>query len=140
MTRGHWIAALFVGIVLPGSSWIFDSGALAWTMFSGSATYRMRLEITGSDGSQHLINPTALAEYTSPDVATYLSGAESWRHGSVGDAFRVQLASLCVVACQLPGPPRHAELQLETRGNLDSDVHVSRAACDCDSAQKSNGR
>lgn len=131
LTRLHWLAAFVCCLALPGLSWLGGSGALAWTMFSTSRAYRLRLEVTTADGQRRLVNPTALAEYTSADVGRYLSGAESWRHGSIGDALGSRLGELCHLACRLPGQPRGADLLLETRRSLDSAVRSSRVNCDC---------
>jgi hypothetical protein len=134
LTPLHRAAAIICCVVLPGLSWLGASGALAWTMFSTSETYRIRLEVTSADGHKRLVNPTALAQYTSVDVGSYLSGAESWRHGPAGDAFRRQLHALCLLACRLREEPQRADLQLETRKTPDAAVLVSRVACACPSS------
>ena len=50
MTRLHAVVAFVVAIALPAWSWSDGSGWLAWTMFSGSQTYRIGVTVMDSDG------------------------------------------------------------------------------------------
>ena len=58
------------------------------------------------------------------DLATYLSGSETWRHGPVGQGLARSLGGLATLACRLPGEPTAVKLRLETRRNLDAPIQV----------------
>jgi hypothetical protein len=133
--RRHWIAAVLCCAVLPAASWLDGTGSFAWTMFSKSETYRIRIDVTLSDGRHMLVNPTALTAYASVDLAGYLSGAESWRHGPVGRNLRHDLRGLCHLSCRLPSRPSRADIEIETRVDLDAPIVASRTGCSCVTAE-----
>jgi len=115
VTRLHLAVAVLVGVVLPAYSWHDGSGWLAWTMFSRSQTYRMRVFVTDAEGLAHVVNPTQLATFADGETATYLSGTDHWRHAPVGEAFRANQASLAVLACRCVPGARMATLALDIR-------------------------
>jgi len=131
VTRLHATVALLLGLVLPGYSWLGGSGWLAWTMFARSATYRIRLRVTDTTGDTHVVNPTELARFAFGDTASYLTGAEHFRHAPVGDALRQNQASLALLGCRTVRNARTSWLSLETRANLDSRVVESRVEVAC---------
>jgi hypothetical protein len=104
-------------------------------MFSKSETYRIRVDVTQAGGRHMLVNPTALAPYASVDLAGYLSGAESWRHGPVGRSLRHDLLGLCHLSCRLPSRPVRADVGIETRVDLDAPIVSSEARCACEPAE-----
>ena len=86
--------------------------------------YRLQLDLTEPSGNHRIVNPTELARMSSVDLATYLSGSETWRHGPAGQGLARSLGGLAVLACRLPGEPTAVKLRLETRANLDAPVQV----------------
>ena len=131
MTSLHAAVALLVGLLLPAYSWTDGSGWLAWTMFAKSGTYRLTVRVLDSGGVTHGINPTDLTRFMSGDAATFLSGADQFRHAPVAAALRRNLVGLAALGCRtLPGA-RHAWVALETRANLDASVVTSRAETSC---------
>ena len=90
MTRLHLAVAVFLGLVLPAYSWINGSGWLAWTMFATSSTYRIAVRVTDAAGATHVVNPTELARFAQGDSATYLSGADHFRHAPVASSLRAK--------------------------------------------------
>jgi hypothetical protein len=132
LTRTQLVAAMLLGVVVPAASWLDGSGgALAWTMFSKSETYRLQVNVTDGAGEGHIINPTELGKLASVDLATFLSGSESWRHGPVGAGLEHSLGGLAELACRLPGGSRAVRVRLETRRDLDAPVRVLDVARRC---------
>jgi hypothetical protein len=127
----HVMLGAVLCVVLPAASWIDGSGWLAWTMFSRSEMYRLRLDVTDRAGNHRIVNPTELARVSSVDLATFLSGSESWRHGPVGRTFARSLGGLAERACRLPGDLTSVRLRLETRRNLDAPIEVFQDARAC---------
>ena len=136
MTRLHLAVALLLGVVLPGYSWINGSGWLAWTMFAMSSTYRVSVRVTDGAGVTHVVNPTELARYARGDAATYLSGADHFRHAPVAPSLQRNLPGIARLACRTAENPREAWTRLETRANLDSPVVVSEAKVFCHAAAR----
>ena len=130
MTRVHTVAALLAALVLPGGSWLDGSGWLAWTMYSKSETYRVRVVARDTAGRRRQIAPTELGVHGSRDLAIYLSGSERWRHAPAGNALRRHLPDLARLGCTLGGAAS-IEVTLEHRRTLDAPVetHVARAEC-----------
>jgi hypothetical protein len=124
--------AIFVSFVLPASSWLDGSGHFAWTMFSRSAMYKVRVTAVDVDGRRRLVAPTGLAQYAGPSLGTYLAGAEHLRHGPVGPALRERLDQLGLFACRVERPAASIEIQLDEQASLDAPVRVTRAAVNCD--------
>jgi hypothetical protein len=131
MTRLHATIALILGLVVPAYSWLDGSGWLAWTMFAKSATYRLKLRVTDTAGNVHAVNPTELARFASGDTASYLAGADHFRHAPVGPALRRNQVGLALLACRTVPSARTAWLSLETRANLDAHVVVSQVTAAC---------
>jgi len=86
--------------------------------------YRLQLDVIEPSGNHRIVNPTELARMSSVDLATYLSGSETWRHGPVGQGLARSLSGLATLACRLPGEPAAVKLRLETRRNLDAPIQV----------------
>jgi len=86
--------------------------------------YRLQLDVIEPSGNHRIVNPTELARMSSVDLATYLSGSETWRHGPVGQGLVGSLGGLAILACRLPGDPTAVKLRLETRRNLDAPIQV----------------
>ena len=131
MSRLHAAVALLLGLILPGYSWLDGSGWLAWTMFSRSATYRVRIRVTDTAGNAHAVNPTELARFAYGDTASYLTGTERFRHAPVGDALRRNQVSLALLGCRTVPNARTSWLALETRASLDAQVVASEVEVAC---------
>ncbi len=105
-------------------------------MFARSATYRIRVRVTDGDGSQQVVNPTALAPFAFGDAASYLTGAEHFRHAPVGEALRGNQRSLALLACRTVPNARRSWLSLETRANLDAPVVETEVEVACGAARE----
>jgi hypothetical protein len=132
VTRLHFAVALFLGLVLPGYSWIDGSGWLAWTMFATSSTYRIAVRVTDGAGVSHVVNPTELARFAQGDAATYLSGADHFRHAPVASTLRRNLHGIAHLGCRTVQDARAAWIRLEARATLDSPVEASEAMVTCE--------
>jgi hypothetical protein len=131
MTRVHWVLAILSGLVLPGYSWLDGSGWLAWTMFSKSETYRLRVTVTDAFGTSKLVNPTALARFAGEQVALYLSGSEHYRQAPVGNAFAANLGSLAKLACREAPSAVRSRITLDSRKNLDVAAQTTTTEVAC---------
>jgi hypothetical protein len=127
----HAALAVLVVLVLPGYSWLDGSGWLAWTMFSKSESYRLRVAVTDGDNRKTLVNPSALAGGANTQVGLYLSGAEHFRQAPMIDSFAANLRGLGELACRaVPGAAR-AHVTLDSRRNLDAPVQTTSAEVSC---------
>jgi hypothetical protein len=79
--RIHWAAGFIACIGIPAASWIFDSGLLAWTMYTGAHEYRLDVTALEASGDRRPVNPTALAAGAAPSVVALLGGSDHWRSG-----------------------------------------------------------
>lgn len=131
MTRTHATLAVLVALVLPGYSWLDGSGWLAWTMFSKSETYRLRVAVTDRDGRRTLINPSALASGANTQVGLHLSGAEHFRQAPMANAFAGNLRGLGKLACRVVPTAARAHVALDSRRNLDAPVQTTSAEVSC---------
>lgn len=131
MTRLHLVTAVLFGVVLPGYSWIDGSGWLAWTMFATSSTYRIAVRVTDHEGAIRVVNPTELARFARGDSATYLSGADHFRHAPVGPSLQRNLSGIAALACRARRDARDAWIRVETRAKLDSPVEASEVTVTC---------
>ena len=131
MTRLHAALAVLVGLLLPAYSWLDGSGWLAWTMFSKSETYRLRVVVVDSAGQPKLINPSALARFAGEQVALYLSGAEHFRQAPIGNAFTSNLGSLAALACRAVPHAARSTVTLDSRKDLDAATRTISAEASC---------
>lgn len=131
MTKQHWGVALVVAVLVPAYSWHDGTGWLAWTMFSKSQTYRLSVVVTDQDGERHVVNPTELAKFTSPDTVPYLTGSERFRHAPVGITLRDSLPALGDLACSAVPRGALASIAIEIRRTLDSPVERTSVDVPC---------
>jgi hypothetical protein len=117
--------------VIPAWSWLDGSGWLAWTMFSHSATYRVRVTAVRTDGVKLFLAPTALGARATRSLGTFLAGSERWRHAPVGSTVRRHLPEIAILGCGVAPGSRTVEVQLEERRTLDAPVTATRARVDC---------
>src|SRR5689334_970664 len=100
IARLHAMIALAVCVLVPGLSWLDGTGSLAWTMYSGSGSYRLRIVALDADGSRRIVAPTELAARAGHEMIPYLTGAEHWRVAPAS-ALRRHLADVAPLACRL---------------------------------------
>jgi hypothetical protein len=127
----HAAAAIVLGLVVPAASWGQGTGWLAWTMYSGSATYRLTATAWTAAHGQNRISPTEIAAYASGNLSLFLAGAERWRRAPVGGTLAAQLPRIAKIACWAPGA-RRVSLTLEYRANLDSETRVATIDRPCE--------
>jgi hypothetical protein len=131
MIARHVIAAGVFCLAVPAASWLDGSGSLAWTMFSKSETYRLDVQVINDDGRRRIVNPTELAAFVSADLASILSGAESWRHAPVGGGLQRSIPGLARLACRLSPSAARTSVKLERRVHLDAPVETTEARMTC---------
>jgi hypothetical protein len=126
----HVALALTVGLLLPGGSLLMGNGVFAWTMFSKSETYRMRISGWTADGAARAIDPRSIAPYVGASIGYFLPAPDTWRHDPVGLTFRTGLGKIAELACQL-GPFSATEVTFDERANLDAEPRrsVARGRC-----------
>lgn len=123
------MVAIAVCVLVPAASWLDGTGFLAWTMYSGSASYRLEMVAVSADGARRPLAPTELARHVGRDEAPYLSAADTWRMMS-SRGLRLRLEEVGALACKLR-PAHHVEITLFTRRSLDADpeARVARVQC-----------
>jgi hypothetical protein len=126
----HLGAAIVACVLLPAFSWAHGGGGFAWTMFSKSDSFRLKLVATDGDGGVHLLHPVELARLAEPSLGFYLRGADRFHTWPVGPTVRARLLTLAALACTL-GPYTSVELTLEERANLDAPVRTTHARTPC---------
>lgn len=126
----HTIVAAVVCVLAPAASWLDGTGFLAWTMYSGSASYRLEIVAVSADGSRHPLAPTELVRHVGRDEAPAFSAADTWRMMS-SRGLRLRLEEAGALACRLR-PAHHVEIELFTRRSLDAEpeTRVARVPCD----------
>ena len=129
--RGHAVLAVIVAVMLPLASRRWGTGEATFTMFSGSATYRLRFALTDGDGRSQRVSPTGVAARVGGTAGDLLAGTEQWRHAPSGPLLRRRLGEVAALACRGRPGARRAEAVLETRRNLDAPVETWRAEAPC---------
>ena len=129
--RLHVFLAVLVCLLIPGWSWLDGSGWLAWTMFSHSSTYRLRVVGASLGGEPRFIAPTELAARASPDLGTFLAGTERWHHAPVGPTLRRHLSEVAALGCGITSDLRSVEVTLEERRTLDAPILRTQARANC---------
>jgi hypothetical protein len=124
------VIAALACVVVPAASWLDGSGSLAWTMFSGSRSYRLEIAAVAADGSRRALAPSALARFAGTEERPAFVAADTWRM-MPHRGLRLRLAEVAALACRL-GPAEEVEATLFTRRSLDAPVEtrVERARCD----------
>ena len=117
----HRVLAGLVCVVIPAQSWLDGRGSRAWTMYAGSASYRVRIIAYDEAGRARWMSPTELAARSSGDLASVLSGAEGFRIGAQGFALRSRLPDLARFACAVSHAD-HVTLSLSLREHADDPV------------------
>jgi hypothetical protein len=121
--RTRWIIATAVCVGLPLGSWLFADGALAYTMYAATVTYRVEIHAQDADGRARAIAPSALARFAGPFAAPFLFGAETPRELPQITALRAHLSDVARLACAHSDAIRVDVLLFEGTG-----AEASRAA------------
>lgn len=132
MRPAHAAVAALVCLVLPGASWLDGTGSLAWTMYSGSASYRLEINAVSAAGARSPLAPSELARFMGREEAPYLVAADTWRMMS-SRGLRLRLPEVGGLACRLR-PADQVEITLFTRRTLDAPVETRTALVPCTAA------
>lgn len=130
MTVVHRAIAVLVCLLVPLGSLLSGSRRLAWPMFSGSESYRLR--VIGRDAtSWFFIAPSELARGASRDAAIFFAGAEHFRHGADADVVRDHLDQVAEHACRSAPRALEVVVVLVERSSDDAPAteHRARASC-----------
>lgn len=127
----HLLLGIAVILILPALSWWRGTGAFAFTMFSRSGSYRLRIVTTDAAGNEHRVPPTAVAARTGGGVGDLLAGSEAWRFAPFGPLLRRRLGQLATLTCAARPGSQGARVILEERRTLDAPVRVSEATVIC---------
>src|SRR5581483_3893130 len=107
---------------LPAVSLATGAGGLAFTMFSGSGSYRLRVAVIDATGGERRLPPTAVAAHVRGTIGDVLAGTEDWRFAPFGSLVRRRLDQVATLACEAVPRARQARVALEERRTLDSPV------------------
>ena len=127
--RLHVVLGALVCVVLPAATWIDRSVGPAWSMYTGTASYRIRIAAIDGDGVRRTLAPTALAPMLTPAAAAYVAGSEQWRHGEL-PRLADSLDPFARLACNL-GRPVVVDLRLEQRARFDGPIETHTAHVTC---------
>jgi hypothetical protein len=134
VVRGaHAVVAAVVCVALPLVSWL-DGGFLAWTMYSGSGSYRLEIVAVSAGGSRRALAPTELARHMGVEERPYLAAADTWRM-IPSRGLRLRLAEVGALACRLR-PAEHVEITLFARRTLDAPAEPTFARVPCDDTRR----
>lgn len=133
MNPTHTMAALALGIALPGGSLIFGTGDFAYGMYADAAEIRLAVTAVAESGRRRPIAAAELVRGAAPSLVPYLAGAEQWRTRSRGADLRSALPSLVAHACEAlrTRRPASVEIVLEERARGGGAVRSTRAEAMC---------
>jgi hypothetical protein len=129
--RLRLVLAVVVAVLVPWASRVFGNGSLAFTMFSRSETYRVRVTTTDARGTARRVAPTAVAAAIGGTPGDILAGTEQWRHGPFGSLLADHLDEVARFACRLGAESARAEVVLERRRTLDAPGELVTASARC---------
>jgi hypothetical protein len=121
----HLLIGVLAVVGLPLVSWWSGTGGLAFTMFSGSGSYRLRIVISDQSGARRPVPATAVAARAAGTIGDVLAGSESWRFAPFGPLVRRRLDQVAALACTTTSQSREARLILDERRTLDSPVRTT---------------
>jgi phage baseplate assembly protein W len=127
----HWVIGVVAIIALPAVSLATRTGGLAFTMFSGSGSYRLRVVTIDSAGRERRVPPTALAAHVRGSIGDVLAGSEGWRFAPFGSLIRRRLDQVASLACETIPQSRQAHVTLEERRTLDAPIRTTTATSTC---------
>jgi hypothetical protein len=127
--RTHAIVGALVCVVLPAATWLDRSIGPAWSMFTSSASYRLRIVAVDASGARRTLAPTALYPKLTPAAGAPIAGSDHWRHGEL-PRLAGSLPAFARLACDL-GRPTSLTVTLEERVRPDDAVHTTVATVTC---------
>lgn len=131
MTRAHAVLAVVVTLGLPLGSRLWGHGDLTFSMFSWSASYRLRFATTDAAGRSQPLAPTAVAAAVRGSIGDILAGTERFRHGPFGSLLRRRLHEVARLGCKArPGAAR-VLVTLDERPTLDAPIATFQADEPC---------
>jgi hypothetical protein len=125
----HAVAAAIACVALPGASWIDGTGSLAWTMYSGSSSYRLEIVAIGAGGERRALAPTELVRHVGLEERPCFAAADTWRMIPCR-GLRLRLAEVGALACRLRSA-EEVEITLFTRRTLDAPPESRSARVRC---------
>jgi hypothetical protein len=128
----HAIVAAIACVALPGASWIDGTGSLAWTMYSGSSSYRLEITAFSAGGARRALAPTELARRVGLEERPCFAAADTWQMIPCR-GLRLRLAEVGALACKLR-PAEEVEITLFTRRTLDAPPESRSARVRCHEA------
>ena len=131
MSRAHLLVGVLVVVALPLASWWAGSGGLAFTMFSGSGSYRLRAVISDESRADRPVAATAVAARAGGTIGDVLAGSETWRFAPFGPLIRGRLGQVAALACAASSQSRHARVTLDERRTLDAPVRTTVVTRPC---------
>ena len=129
--RIHLVIGILAIVALPAVSLATRAGGLAFTMFSGSGSYRLRVATFDAAGGERRIPPTAIAAHARGSIGDVLAGSEDWRFAPFGSLIRRRLDQVAALACETIPRSRQARVTLEERRTLDAPVRTTTATAGC---------
>jgi hypothetical protein len=129
--RLHLVIGIVAIIALPAVSLATRAGGLAFTMFSGSGSYRLRVVIVDDMGRERRVPPTAIAAHVRGSIGDVLAGSEDWRFAPFGSLIRRRLDQVAALACLTIPQSRQAHVTLDERRTLDAPVRTTTATSTC---------
>jgi hypothetical protein len=129
--RTHLILGIVVILILPALSRWRGTGALAFTMFSQSGSYRLRIVATDSDGKEQRVPPTAVAAMVGGSVGDLLAGSDRWRFAPFGPLLRARINQIAMLSCAGRSGSKRSRVVLEERRTLDAPIRVSEGTVTC---------
>lgn len=127
----RWAFAAFVGVVVPLSSRLEGSAALAYAMYAHAESWRMRVVAWDDARPAHEIAPTELAVHARPSALALLAGADHWRIGAPVHLLRGHLADVARLACDTAPASTRVDVTLEERGGVGDDLRTTIASRRC---------
>ena len=129
--RLHLVIGIVAVVALPAVSLATRTGGLAFTMFSGSGSYRLRVVTTDGAGRERRVPPTAIAAHVRGSIGDVVAGSEDWRFAPFGSLIRRRLAQVAALACETIPHSRSAQVTLDERRTLDAPVRTTTAISAC---------
>ena len=127
----HLVIGIVAVIALPAVSLATRAGGLAFTMFSGSGSYRLRVVTIDGAGRERRVPPTAIAAHVRGSIGDVLAGSEDWRFAPFGALIRRRLDQVAALACETIPQSRQAHVTLDERRTLEASVRTTTAASAC---------
>ena len=120
----HLALGITLILILPALSWWRGTGGLAFTMFSRSGSYRLRVVTTDAGGNEQRVPPTAVAARAGGSIGDLLAGSEEWRFAPFGPLLHRRIDQIATLSCTArPGSAR-ARVIIEERDTLDAPASV----------------